>query len=432
MPRRTKRAVVVAAVSPNVEPLSEVTEAFANFLTLNPKAKIVSANDPKFRAMILNPWNDESVVITIPSDYAALAKALNVIYLPDQFSAIWHADTEQLEFIFTAFPLPKVWSDVPGRSFTFRFGEIDHQCHFSASSTHLLEIVKNFNPVGSGSSGFRNLPGYALAIHAPSGVEARPLSFWIDNLKWDTDAVLNLANHLNFYLTYYDTISPSILIHNPPSTSTQRWKPQARFATGQFPTHIDGRELDEPLLILWQASRVGDNARRFLYGYRIIEYASFTYLEHKARAEVRRILAAPHAQSDINDITGQVMDALQKSKLDDYQKCEALLRETVRPELLWKEIKKNLDAFKSTTKFEGGFELGALVSGDATEASFEVRGIENFHRAIREIRNALSHGKDSRSAGVIVPTTLNFERLAPWTSLITIASGEVLLYRDFL
>ena len=125
---------------------------------------------------------------------------------------------------------------------------------------------------------------------------SEPLSFWIDNIEWgNADAIVELVNHLNFYMKYYDAISPTVIVFYP--KEAQSLKPQTRFAFGTYPTHIEGKELDDVMLILWEASRSGDNARRFLYCYRIIEYASFGYLEAKARIETKRILAAPHALS---------------------------------------------------------------------------------------------------------------------------------------
>jgi hypothetical protein len=300
------------------------------------------------------------------------------------------------------------------------------------SSDRLLTVAEHFCPgTKAGSTQFRNLMSYYLARQTSYNVDTLPLSFWIDEVEWYADEVVSLVNHLNFYLSYYDAISPYILIHNTRDPQPFA-RPQIRFPFGSFPEHIEGRELDDALLILWDAARKGDTARRFLYCYRIIEYASFFYLEGKARTEIRRILSTPHSLSDVNEITAQVMDALNKSRQEDYQRCESLLREVIKPTLLWREIKESLAVFKEPTTFDGGFRLEALVSGDATESSFQTRGIENFHRSIRELRNALAHGKDARSSGVIIPTSRNYDKLAPWLSLISLAAGEVMVYRDVL
>ncbi len=414
--------------------LAAVREIFKPFLTNNSVARITARKDKEHCASISNPWGDESILIQVPTEHAELAAALNGVYLPQQLAALWHRETKKLEFIWTALPMPPPWSDIPGRKFTFRFKEKSYPCRFEAASKELLVVAKHFAPGASTSTNFRNLVPFSFLASAEKTGANLPkfeaLSFWIDNIDWDNDEILDLVNHLNFYLKYYDSISPVVLVYYP--KEAESLKPQTRYPYESFPTHINAREIDDVMLILWDASRQGDNARQFLYCYRIIEYASVTHLESKARLDIKRILAAPHAVSELSAITNQVMDALQRSKLEDFQKCETLLREIVKPSLLWREIKENKSAFSGVTKFDGGFELGALIAPEATEATFETKGVDIFHKAIRDIRNALSHGKDSRSSGVITPTSRNFQKLRPWVSLVSIAAAEVMLYRDVL
>lgn len=428
----------IAGVPDSGSDLQAVQEAFASFLANNPASKIVASENPAFVACILNPWDDESLALDILVDHADLAEALNNLYLPWRYSAIWHRDTKSLEVIWTTFTLPSTWKDIPGREFVFSFKGIDYNCHFTTSSNRLLTIALSFRPISSSGINFRNLVPYRFhMVDKPREIEAgnlapdtSPLSFWIKGVEWNDDEILVLINHVNFYLKYYDAISPTVLVHS--AKESEPSSPQTRFSFGDFPKHIDGREVDDVLLTLWEASLKGDPARKFLYCYRIIEYASFYYLDSKTKNEVRKILATPHARSDISSITEQVIDSLQKSKLEDFQRCEALLVETVKPSFLWREIKANLDSFKSVTKFDGGFDLKPLVSGDATESTFEARGMENFHRSIRELRNALSHGKDTKSAGVITPTSGNFSKLTPWVSLISVAAAQVMLFKNLL
>jgi hypothetical protein len=231
-------------------------------------------------------------------------------------------------------------------------------------------------------------------------------------------------------MTHYDVISPWIVIHAPGEPSAQN--PQTRYTAGKFPGVIDGRPLDDVLLQLWMGSRQGDEISRFLYFFRIIEYASFSYLDGQARSEIRRILAAPNALDDIGAVTEQAVEAIQKAGIDDYQKCEALFRTIVKPELLWREISNNLDAFSKPIKFDGGFVLEPLVPADQTETQFRLKGIQNFHRSAREIRNALAHGKDLKSAGVISPTIRNFDMLRPWRALICVAAAEVIILKNVI
>ena len=74
--------------------------------------------------------------------------------------------------------------------------------------------------------------------------------------------------------------------------------------------------------------------------------------------------------------------------------------------------------------------LAPIVKVGWSEADFAVNGIATFSTAVRNIRNALSHGRDQRTTAVIAPTTHNFERLQPWTALMSVAAGEVMVYKD--
>lgn len=433
----TQAAPVAKAPQTRLEWLMDALAPFRECHPYSEIAEIVLAtgNVP----VVNDPWGDSSLVIRIPDNADALIAALNNVLMPTRFTAIWHKDTRDFEIIWTAYPPPPIWNDIPGREFKFRYVGVEYKCEFAASSGRLLEIARHYTPARSSDTNFRNLDSFRHHVRwghlpkdkrPPGPPDTAPLSFWIRNIEWNEDKILTLANNLNFYLTYYDNFSPVIVIHSP--GTPKAIKPQTRYPHGNFPAHIEGRVLDDVLLQLWIASRSGDEARRFLYCFRIIEYASFSYLDAKARLEVRRILAMPHALDNITQVTDSLVDALQKAKLDDFPKFESLLEDTVKPSLLWREIDQNFDAFSSSTEFDGGFKLKALIPVGTTEDQFALKGIENFHKAIREIRNALAHGRDSKSAAVITPTVRNFQRLRPWVSLISVAATDVILFKNLI
>ena len=118
----------------------------------------------------------------------------------------------------------------------------------------------------------------------------QPLCFWIKGIKWDEAEVLDPINHLNFYMTYLDAKSPWILVHAPPNDLINQ--PRTRFVDGRFPSHIMSQNIDDTLLNFWEASKEGDPARRFLYSYKIIEYASHLYLERGVLSSIRRLLSS--------------------------------------------------------------------------------------------------------------------------------------------
>ena len=382
---------------------------------------------------VKNPWGDPSVALKIPPNSDSLQDALNNVFLPERFTALWHLDTKDFEIVWTASPLNKEWMDIFGRAFAFSWKAHDYNCDFSRSSDRLLSIAESFEPVLTSSTNFRNLFSFKLFCGMQKVGDIvpsyEPRSFWIRNVDFEEEEVVELSQNLNFYMTYYDTRTPTIVVH-PPRSEALATAPRTRYTAGRFPSQVRLRPLDDTLLTLWSACNEGDSAKKFLYGFRVIEYASYSFLDTGARREIRKLLSSPNCLEDLSVLTDSLASALQKSKGEDFQKLEALLTELVNPSLLWREINRNLLAFTEETVFDGGFKVGKLISVGAREEDFTPHAITVFHKAIRAIRNALAHGKDQRTAHVITPTTRNLGLLSPWVSLLLTAAAEVMLYKD--
>jgi len=169
-----------------------------------------------------------------------------------------------------------------------------------------------------------------------------------------------------------------------------------------------------------------------MYFYRIIEYASFVYLDANTRTLVRKALSVPHVLDNLGTTSEQMISIISRFKSDDYARMDAVLKETVHPSVLWKEIDHNRNTYSSTLSFDGGFSILPIISTDCKESEFTPTALTTFVKNIREIRNALSHGKDQKTSNVIQPSVHNFKILRPWVSLICAAAGEVILYRDAL
>jgi hypothetical protein len=176
---------------------------------------------------------------------------------------------------------------------------------------------------------------------------------------------------------------------------------------------------------LWMAARNVDPATRFLYLYRIIEYASYSYLDNQAFAQVKQIMRAAHALHDTARTTEKVVSLIQQAKVDDYQRFSSLIKDCVDPALIWRELSRNQEAFCSSTTFDGGFTIDGFVKPSWT--SQNDLDMQVFANTIRKLRNALFHGKDQGTAGSITPTAHNFQRLQPWASVAAVAAGEIML-----
>ncbi|MBY4589502.1 hypothetical protein [Rhizobium redzepovicii] len=408
----------------------ECFKDFSDFLKRNPLSSFMFDEDRD--CAISAPWGEEAMVLVIPNDHAELAEILKNLYLPPRLSAIIHTDTNDLEVIWTAYKPPSSIPDVLGRSFTFRFDGLDYSCEFGPASSRLIGIAKAYQPVAQSETGYRNLISFKRHLNEQSSkpeLFGEPSSFWIRNIQKDDDSIIEMISHLNFYINYYDNKSPFILIHPPSAASTGSSK-RNRFRHGRFPDRIHSKRIDPQLLQFWSACTSADPARRFLYAYRIIEHSAFFFVESAPRLAVRKILTSPHVLDDVGKLTHDVVAAVQKSRIDDYQKFEQLLLQTVDPQILWQEIENDIDAFSSEIIFDGDFKLPPFVAGLKSKDDFYLNGLRNFCNTSRKIRNALSHGKEERQSSVITPTTSNYGKLGAWSHLMWVAAGEVILYES--
>ncbi|HWW12409.1 MAG TPA: hypothetical protein VN018_07825 [Brevundimonas sp.] len=411
--------------------LEPIRVRLADFLAANPGSSIAVAETTKGPAVsVMSPWGDDSVVLMVPPNDDRFDHALNELILPERLSAIYHRGTKKLEVIWTAYTLAQSQLEIAGRSFQFGFDGRSYTCEFGASSKELVLLSRYAATAGMTATNHRNLGSFISFAHgADADVQEldEPRSFWVHDIEWEEDQVLRMIRNLNFYLTYYDASSPTVLIHSPDLGGVDA---RVRYTHGSFPDGIIGKPLDDVILHFWSAAQSGDNSRRYLYYYRIIEYASFFYLDQAAKAAVRKILASPHAATDVAGVTEKVMGAISESRLDEYAKFAAVIRDNVDIKILWREIEVNPDPFTQSIEFDGGYVLAPLIANGCREADFCVKGLENFTKAIRDIRNALSHGRDQKTAAVITPTVSNLKKLRPWVHLIAAAAGEVALYKD--
>lgn len=409
----------------------------ATFRQHNRHSSISEEDTPLGRRIVVKrPWNDETIALEILSLADPLVDILNEVYLPEQFTGLWHRDTKDFEIIWTAFPLSGPRADIKGRSFSYQHDKRAYKCEFSRSSDRLLAIARAALPIAPQTeTGFRNLFSFGMYARRDSTAMpgAEPMSFWVRGVEWDDDKVLSLALHLSFYLSYYDTKSPRIVI-NALKSDMQSSQPQTRYAIGKFPKNISGKPLDDALLMFWDAAHGGDSGRRFTYCYRILEYVCHTYLEVSVRNEMRKILSKPHVLDIIDKATEDAVGALQKylSNTKDFMRIEAFLRETLDPALLWREVNANIGSFNKDVTFTGGEVVKAFPQHVLSAEGFANSGIKEFISRAKDIRNALSHGKESRQPTFIAPTAANYARLGPWVTLMMVVAGAAILHSKTL
>jgi hypothetical protein len=418
---------------PNAPDVIAKTAEFAPFLYANNYSRIGAIEKPTSQTVIFSPWGDESVLLTVEEQSLALSTALNNVILPERFSAIYHADSKKMEFIYSAFKLAPM---LDGRSFEFHYKGKAHTANYGPCSDRLLAIAECFRPSNKPTNTeHRNLgliQAYVLQGKGENpyeGIEfVHPTSFWLSDVEWDDEAVHDLTQHLNFYMAYFDAKTPTVLFHIKKEEGI-RAQPQSQFRHGKFPKIIRAQQLDEDLFHFWSAGRTGDPGRRFVYNYQILEYLAHYILDDGIRERVSKMMRAPHALDVVDDTVDAIVDAVSSSKIHDAQKIDALLQRAVDPAVLWQDINRNIDVFSVATDFEGGYSLKPLVKKGWTLNDFKTNWPGSFAGSLRGLRNALSHARENRMEVSIPPTKNNLTKLLPWTTLIGIAASEAMIFR---
>lgn len=422
MTKKTDKAPAV-----KIPTIDEATTKLADFFAHNPYSTVEKAKSED-GLEVIKPWNDPSLILEIDENFDALAAALNAVKLPERLSGLWHREEKRLEIIWTAFKLPKSQAELQDRKFTFTHKGVTHTCEFGKASERLLAIARQAHPRTISETNHRNIQSFSYYARFPDeqdGLgEAR--SFWISDIDWNEEDVLDLANHLNFHMTYFDGLAPTVLIHaaiNEPMIPKK-----TRFIRGSFPKAIECTPLDENLLSFWSFADTGNPMLRFLLYYRILEYAAYHFVIDDVRDQLRKIVMSPDLRNDMSRSIGAMMGVMGATKLQDSQRLRAMARKAIEPSLLWRDLNANFDFFTKDTKFDGGFVVRAPIGKNDKEPNFGINEVERVVDRFREIRNALSHGKDQESSGVIRPTPENLNLFRPWVHLIATAAGEVVLY----
>jgi hypothetical protein len=411
-------------------------QELAPFLAANPTAHVERRGT---RHLILGAWNDDTVSILLRRDAARLFDALNHVYLPPRFTAVWHSDSRDFEVIWDVLPADE---EIRNRKFAFRFRDRTHVCEFGEASERLLAIAEASRPIRGGSAtSYRNLDSLSLFIRErdistsaenpdeASDVERFPTSFWIHDIEWNDSVIGELTRHINFYSHYFDREAPRILIHDPERAGATSGVDVKQFLLDSFPETVIARPLEPYLLLLFDATLAEtDMFVRFLYHYQIIEYAAFYYLQEDQRDSVRRVLTSPALSLQLNEAVAQILDVLAESRMQDDQRLSAVVRQLVSPELIWKEIEPNLEYFIKDVVFDGGFKQTPLLKAGCTYEQFE-QAWPKFPDALRKMRNALVHSREPRMGGVIAPTRANRERLRPWDPPLSRIAMEVIAGR---
>jgi hypothetical protein len=229
-------------------------------------------------------------------------------------------------------------------------------------------------------------------------------------------------------MRYFDRKTPLIVIHEDLPAQVGKEESE-RYPFSVFPERISAQLLDPFLLGLWESSVHGNPRLRFLYSYQIMEYAGFYHASAVMQQTVRRAIMSPQTQLDPARAVNQILDAIAVSNQHETEKMKEVIRQSVDPGVVWRELKPHADFFSESIQFDGGVTLEPLIMPHWNEEDFARVWHPKFIDQVRKIRNALVHGREQRMSNVIAPTRANDDRLRPWLAPLSVAAEQVILCR---
>lgn len=376
---------------------------------------------------ISNPWNDDSLILVFwPKTKSKLIDTLNNLILPPIFRAIYHIDTNTMEYIYTRV---KLNDPILSRQFTFDLDDKQYFCKFDKASERLMTLVDCYARTETSRTNFRNLLYLEeeTAAEEPTSAGMVPVSFYVSGFqKYDEHEILETSEYLNFFMQYYDRNSPIIVIH-PPREDPEKLS-LLEYIEGGFPNSISTRSKDPFLMdFILAACNVGSRLQ-FIYCYQLLEYAAFYCVDDEIRRELTNIITSPDIHSNPDKYVARVLETMPDIRIDDEAKVNRLIKKTCKPEVIYKEIEQNKTYFSNKQEFEGGFTIEPFISDDTTLESFSAMWHPKTTDTLRFIRNALVHGREKRFGRVISPTTKNDILVRPWCCIVRRIAEQVVLF----
>jgi hypothetical protein len=403
---------------------------FQPFLAHHPESSLKIDGD---QATILRPWGDDTLELKVPVDPNNFIEALNSLRLPPRFSALWHLRTNEVEFIYG--PL-RPTNEILKRSFTFTFKDKEYTCKFAPGSDLLKLLARSARfPSPPSATDHRNLGELRTFLRHTEGENDNSpvvVSFWLNPAPESETDLTELSRHLNFFMHYYDRLTPQVVIHDD-SISVNKMSRPVQHPLGDFPNIISGRPMDPYLLSLWDSSvRAPDPMRRFLYSYQIFEFCAFYFIREELERSLRRILLAPDVPGRIPEVAHQLLDAVVEDRTSEDAKMTSLFQQVIDPAHIWPEIQARADFFSQPTDFEGGLSLSPLIKPGWDLEDFRTAWVPKLPDTLRKLRNALVHAREQRMSKCVAPTLANRRLLMPWAILAVAISSELLVYGDTL
>lgn len=406
-------------------------ETLAKLKENNPNATF--DNKRKFLT-IKNLWNDNSFQIVIDKTKNNVDKLHDTVYL-EEIVAIYHKNEDKLEFIYT----PNDPNEsIHKRKFDFNYLGKTYKCYFGESSESLEIIAKGFQPLTpSEKSNYRNLReyhDYYSISKQPSFVreyfkDKKAISFFIKGkLNVFKNDFVHLLKSLNFYLTYYDRETPTLVILQKDSNKDEHKLP-CYSLFDEFPDVINAKSIETTILdILYTAHKTEDIRLQFIFYFQILEYCSYYYLENNIRQKLFNLLKKPDINVNANEYSKNIIEDLQdhlNKHRDDSKKMEKTISTFCEISDIKLELAENIDYFCKEIVFDGGLKIPKLFNDKDGLKTITDNTLITIRTNIEKIRNVLVHLRESRENKVILPTSDNDKLLIPYLYVLRRLSEKV-------
>jgi len=370
-------------------------------------------------------WSDKTFVVRL--NKSTNFGLLQNIVLPKELSAIYHSDTNKLEFIFSLLDKTEIYIE---RKTSYYFNGVEFKSEFAKPSDALELLSKGFQEVDNNTNtNYRNLR-YFRDYFKQEHISERGKLFFKDKLPYsfyltgDFNAIdkdfVSLSKNLNVYSNYYDRKSPKILVHEEES-NIEKFEVPCFSKTESFPESIVIKTIDPIIVDLFHVASETPNIRlKYLFYYQILEYCAYYYLNEDLRRKLNNILKNPNLIGNSSNYTRLIIEEFKNNfkSNDDKQRLEKVVCDFCSYNEIKQEIKSNPNSFIKDINFEGGFKLESILKDESEIESPSKDIMKKIIDRIDNIRNVMVHIRESRENKVILPTQKNSNQLNSYTFLL--------------
>lgn len=378
----------------------------------NKEVEIVNS---KSYFVIKKCWGDDSFVFKFKTK-KEMAFMKDFVF-PTELFAIYHKNKGLYEFIFL--PLKEKFC----RSFEYIYQGKKFNLYYDKPSIEFEKLVKCFSPNVAAETITDRF--YGLMRFCDYYKEKRasqfPINFFIKgDFCDDYHEHLTFFKHVNFLMTYYDRVSPTVIIMDPPEDNREYIVTPCKSKSEAFPNIINTKKLDLTLLELINAARNSSSIRlKFIFYFQVLEYCSYYYIENNMKRQISNIIKSPdilNSDKYSQKIIELYSDYFKTNK--DDKRMDRLIKDLCTFDDIKDEIKTNSVYFINETCFEGGLVIKGLFNKEEEIDNPPIEILSSIRRNIDTIRNVLVHARESRENVVISPSQKNALLLKPYLFLL--------------